>query len=413
VTPSQEAFPKSPWTTVWLSPRRAIDDILATPPRHLVWLLAIFATIASFCSQLLIYGLASLLLDWRILLGLVLTGVIVGIAWLYLAALVFSWIGKSVGGRASPLQLRSVLAWSTMPSILGFIFILALLAASQLSGDANSSTARILRLLSLGIFVCCGVWSFVVLLLMLSRAEQFGFWRALAVYVLGGLLLPAAVAVLFRTFLFQPFNLPSHSMSPTLLDGDYMFVSKYAYGYTHYSLPLSPPLFPGRIFGSEPARGDVVTFRLPRDTSADYIKRIVGLPGDRIQMREGQLYINDMPVARERLADFIGGDSCGSAPATPVKRWRETLPNGASYETLDCVENGFYDNTAVYTVPAGHFFLLGDNRDNSTDSRVLSVMGYVPFENLIGRVGLIFYSRESIPGGITKNRSERFGMMVH
>src|SRR6202790_1415454 len=187
------------------------------------------------------------------------------------------------------------------------------------------------------------------------------------------------IALVIRTFLFQPFNIPSGSMEETLLVGDYLFVSKYSYGYSHYSLPFSPPLFSGRIWSASPQRGDVVVFRLPKDDSVDYIKRVVGLPGDRIQMKEGQLYINGTAVTRERLPDFAGGDSCGSEPGAGIKRWRETLPNGVSYETLDCVDNGFYDNTIAYTVPPGHFFMMGDNRDNSTDSRVLSAVGYVPF----------------------------------
>jgi signal peptidase I len=216
--------------------------------------------------------------------------------------------------------------------------------------------------------------------------------------------------VLFRTLLFQPFDIPARSMVPTLLEGDYLFVSKYAYGYTHYSLPFSPRVFPGRIFGSAPARGDVVVFRLPKDDSVDYIKRVVGLPGDRIQMKQGLLYINGTAVVRERLADLVEGDSCGLDSGARTKRWRETLPNNVSYETMDCVDNGFYDNTNVYTVPDGHFFMLGDNRDNSTDSRVLSAVGYVPLENIVGRAGLIFYSRSFSSGGGV--RFERMGLIV-
>ena len=208
------------------------------------------------------------------------------------------------------------------------------------------------------------------------------------------------IALVIRTFLFQPFNIPSGSMKATLLVGDYLFVSKYSYGYSHYSIPLSPPLFTGRIFGSEPRRGDVVVFRLPKDDSTDFIKRVIGLPGDRIQMRDGLLHINDQPVQRERMSDFIGEDPCGSDAATGiksdgtgrVKRWKETLPNGVSYETLDCFDKGFYDNTNIYTVPPGHFFMMGDNRDNSTDSRVLSAVGYVPLENIVGRAQMIFFS---------------------
>src|ERR1700741_4520562 len=145
------------------------------------------------------------------------------------------------------------------------------------------------------------------------------------------------IALVIRTFLFQPFNIPSGSMIPTLLVGDYLFVSKYSYGYTHYSFPFSPPLFSGRIFGSGPQRGDVVVFRLPKDDSIDYIKRVVGLPGDRIQMKDGVLQINGQPIKHERIDDFVA-DEDGSV--MHVKRYRETLPNGVSYTVLALTDNG-------------------------------------------------------------------------
>ena len=211
--------------------------------------------------------------------------------------------------------------------------------------------------------------------------------------VLVVILIPAAIiALVVRTFMFQPFNSPSTSMAPTLVVGDQYFVSKTAYGYSRYSFPFGLVQFSGRVFGAKPAYGDVVVFRLPKDPSTDYIKRVVGLPGDRIQMKAGQLTINGQPVARERMPDLSGMDVCGGARSKPVKRWRERLPNGVTHETLDCVDNGFYDNTPEYVVPAGHYFMMGDNRDNSNDSRVLSQVGYIPYENLVGRFAVKYAS---------------------
>jgi len=195
------------------------------------------------------------------------------------------------------------------------------------------------------------------------------------------------IALVIRTFLFQPFNIPSGSMENTLLVGDYLFVSKFSYGYSHYSLPFSPPLFSGRVWSAAPQRGDVVVFRFPKDDSIDYIKRVVGLPGDRIQVMKEVLYINDVPVKRERIDDVVETDDFGRTEQ--VKRWQETLPNNVTYVTLERVPQHLQD-TAVFEVPAGHYFMMGDNRDNSSDSR--ADVGYVPFENIIGRAQVIFFS---------------------
>ncbi|HSD92366.1 MAG TPA: signal peptidase I [Methyloceanibacter sp.] len=198
------------------------------------------------------------------------------------------------------------------------------------------------------------------------------------------------LALLVRVFLFQPFNIPSGSMIPTLLIGDYLFVSKYSYGYSRYSFPFSPDLFSGRVWAKEPERGDVVVFKLPRDNETDYIKRVIGLPGDEIQMMHGVLHINGKPVPKVRVDDYVVTEPSGRERRMP--RFMETLPNGVTYPVLDLVQDGFGDNTEVYKVPEGNFFMMGDNRDNSTDSRFLSEVGFVPFENLVGKAQIIFFS---------------------
>jgi signal peptidase I len=196
------------------------------------------------------------------------------------------------------------------------------------------------------------------------------------------------LALIVRTFLFQPFNIPSGSMKETLLVGDYLFVAKYAYGYSRFSFPFGPDLFEGRLWAAEPKRGDIVVFKLPRDDSTDYIKRVIGLPGDKIQMIDGVLHINGVAIPKEKVDFWVDDDG------VRYDRYRETLPNGVAYLTLDREQNGAEDNTQVYEVPEGHFFMMGDNRDNSTDSRVLNAVGYVPFENLVGRAEVIFFSVE-------------------
>ncbi len=196
------------------------------------------------------------------------------------------------------------------------------------------------------------------------------------------------LALVIRTFLFQPFSIPSGSMRPTLLEGDYLFVTKWAYGYSKHSLPFSPPLFSGRIWGGAPERGDVVVFKFPPNPSLDYIKRTIGLPGDRIQMKGGQLFINGEAVPRVKTGTIDNPDI--TEMDRPVEVWRETLPNGVSYDTLDLSPNGIGDETREFVVPVGHYFMMGDNRDNSTDSRF--TVGFVPEENLVGRANLIFFS---------------------
>jgi signal peptidase I len=197
-------------------------------------------------------------------------------------------------------------------------------------------------------------------------------------------------AALFRTFLYQPFHIPSESMVPNLLVGDYLFVSKFSYGYGKYSPPLFAWPIKGRIFGQTPERGDVVVFRNPQEPDVAYIKRLIGLPGDRIQVTDGQLYINSQPAPRQPETPYTLRQSDGTDRL--VTEYRETLPNGISYAILEVdADYGALDNTREFVVPEGHYFMMGDNRDRSQDSRTPYV-GFVPAENLIGRADLIVFS---------------------
>ncbi|TBW39743.1 signal peptidase I [Siculibacillus lacustris] len=198
------------------------------------------------------------------------------------------------------------------------------------------------------------------------------------------------LALLVRTFVFQPFSIPSGSMKSTLLIGDYLFVSKFSYGYSRYSFPFGLVPFSGRIFASEPKRGDVVVFKLPKDNETDYIKRLIGLPGDRVQMKRGLLFINGEAVKVEPMDYFIDTDFYGARQK--VKALRETLPGGVVHTILKRDDEGPANNTPEFLVPAGHYFMMGDNRDNSLDSRFADGVGFVPFENFEGKAQMIFFS---------------------
>jgi signal peptidase I len=199
------------------------------------------------------------------------------------------------------------------------------------------------------------------------------------------------IALVIRTFAFEPFNIPSSSMVPTLLIGDFLFVSKFSYGYGSQGTFLGFIPFSGRIGGSEPKRGDVVVFKLPRDPSIDYIKRLIGLPGDTVQMRQGILYINGLPVERDRLESPVPEPE-GGAPANATD-YLEHLPQGPTHIIRKLGDDQPLDNTEVFTVPPHHYFFMGDNRDNSSDSRAPNGgVGFVPEENLVGKADILFFS---------------------
>lgn len=210
--------------------------------------------------------------------------------------------------------------------------------------------------------------------------------------LLKAMAIAAVIAIGIRSFLFEPFNIPSGSMFPSLLVGDYLFVEKYSYGYSKYSFPFGLVQFNGRVMGSAPERGDVAVFRQPKQPNIDYIKRIIGLPGDRIRVTEGILYINGDPVSRE----FLGTEEMDEEGRMNLfKKYRETLPNNVEHYVYEVSDHQPLDNTREYTVPEGHYFAMGDNRDQSLDSRVTEHVGFVPAENLVGRASFLFFSVDS------------------
>ncbi|EJL32177.1 signal peptidase I [Novosphingobium sp. AP12] len=231
------------------------------------------------------------------------------------------------------------------------------------------------------------------------------FFSFLAWLVLGVLIL--------RSFIISPFNIPSESMLPRLLTGDYLFATKWSYGFSKYSLPFSVPLIPGRILASQPDRGDVVIFKAPPGNDVDYIKRVIGLPGDEIQMRGGQVWLNGKAIPKVKVADFLvpvspntdcgpGFDSTdtgkpGGVPVCRYPQFRETLPGGKTYTVLDMGQTP-QDDTGVFIVPEDHMFLMGDNRDNSMDSRFPAIegagIGIVPQENLVGKASIMMFSTD-------------------
>ena len=205
------------------------------------------------------------------------------------------------------------------------------------------------------------------------------------------------IAVIIRSLIIQPFYIPSSSMEPNLLIGDRLFVTKYSYGYSKHSFPFSPPLFKGRLFFSEPERGDVVVFKTPADNRTDYIKRLIGIPGDQIQFIDSNLYLNKSEIIKSKLSK-IKKVFCGKK-RMDVFTFEEILPNKRKYISVYSKEFPF-QNSNVFTVPENHYFFLGDNRDCSKDSRFLSSVGYVHKDNLVGKAQFIFFSSDRSEGSI-------------
>ncbi|HEX8527975.1 signal peptidase I, partial [Allosphingosinicella sp.] len=243
-----------------------------------------------------------------------------------------------------------------------------------------------------------------------KKTGKEGLWDTLRF-----ILIVFGAALILRTFIIAPFSIPSGSMLPRLMIGDYLFVAKWPYGYSRYSMPFGIGGFDGRILGALPERGDVVVFRYPGPGNEDYVKRVIGLPGDTVQVRSGQLILNGQPVPRHRIADYLmlvsanspcraAGGGAGNEIVDAegdrhcvYPRYREILPGGASYDVLDQFPDGPGDNTPVFQVPQGQVFVMGDNRDDSLDSRFTveeQGVGLLPIENILGRAMINFFSTD-------------------
>lgn len=353
---------------------------------------------------------------------------------------VFKWIGKIVGGKASAREVRAALAWGSVPGTVACIICLSVIIwweSLHLHGSLTSISLALIVGFTLIISVLpLMLWSYVATLRMLARVQGFGFWRAVANLLLSVFLLLLA-ALFVRSLLFEPFSIPSASMAPTLVAGDNLFVSKYSYGYSRYSLPWDLPLISGRIFQGDPKYGDVVVFRSGAGNETNYVKRVVGLPGDRVQIIGGVLNINGQPIKLDQAPDYIDERS-----GVKFSQYIETMPNGIRHPILKrfplaigeaqpstveipsvvCgspsentpVNHIDPNNTPVYRVAAGHFLTMGDNRDNSLDSRFLRELGCPPVENLVGRAEIIFYSADVLSSirTPTSHRFERIGRAI-
>ena len=399
---------RSPWRSLWLSPGDTIARIAAENPRRHVLALA---TVSGALEALYLLDPETLGAPLAALFHTsgaaihalaALVGGLTGVANLYVSGFLLNAAAHFFKGSGSPLTTRAALAWGSAPSALGSAVALLL----EAFGARSASSSDALSFLGSTALLSFELWGWVATVAMLARVQRLSWPRALFALFLVEIAVAGLVALTVRTFVFQPFNTPSRSMEPTLLQGDYFFASKFAYGYSRFSLPLAPSLFSGRLFAAEPKRGDVVVFALPRDPQTVYVKRIIGLPGDRVQLVSGRLYINGEVVPRKALTVATAeGD---------VPTYEETLPGGVAHLIEEEYgDAAVLDNTDVFEVPADSYFVLGDNRDNSLDSRVSPEkkgIGYVPSENLIGRAAWIFFSLSPPEEGRGKSvRSERVG----
>lgn len=382
------------WRTIWFRPQATIKAISERPTTPAVPFLAALAGVVSILG----FGFGG---PWQAIVVAALLGPVLGIARLYIDGALTWLFGRVLGGRASQSTLRAALAWSSAPMVVALFISLAsfLVFGQEFAQQINSDAIENPFVTGVAIvFALLTLWSVFLLVRTVGAVQGFGIFRSLANALLP-LIVVFATALAFRFLAFQPFSIPAGSMEPTLLIGDNFFVNKFSYGWSRYSFPLDAG-FAGRVMGAAPKRGDLVVFKLPRDNATDYVKRIIGLPGDEIEMVDGVLHINGAVVPKEPAGEFSPN---GRVHAIPV--YEETLSDGVRYAVLDEEQNGPFDSIGPYSVPEGHYFVLGDNRDNSSDSRSLFEVGFIPAENLVGRVSIIYRSVDPSDGSMRWDRT--------
>lgn len=382
----------NPWTAIWWKPQAAINAVVQRAGRSYTLVLAALMGVATAI------GVAALITDlhWFAVVAVAfVVGPFAGLLALYVDGALLSWIGRPLGGSASQSKLRTAIAWAALPNIAALLIMLGGIAVyHQAFLRANAAPGGIkdpVLMIVIVVLVALQLWGLFLKIRTVGAVQRFGAVRS-AANVAAALLLPLAVALAFRTFLFQPFSIPASSMEPALRVGDYMFVDKRSYGWSRYSFPFDAG-FEGRIGAAAPLRGDIIVFKLPSDLKIDYVKRVIGLPGDEVAMQHGVLHINGTPIPKLRVGDFTSNAQAGSDEVVPV--FEETLPDGRKYTVLDIEPDGPFDNIEPVRVAPGHYFVLGDNRDNSMDSRSQRQVGFVPIENILGRVSLIYFSADA------------------
>lgn len=407
----QEPAPASrAWRSIWWQPQATVHALVGGDARASTLVLAALAGIATAIS---IGSMAPYLHWFALLTGALVAGPVFGLLALYVEGALLAWTGRPLGGRARQDALRTAIAWAELPNVAGLAITFGAFAVfrqefmrayAQVSGPRDPALDGVVVVLAL-----LAVWAIALRIRTVGAVQNFGIIRSV-VNVAAVLLVMAAAALAIRTFLLQPFVISAGSMEPALRVGDYVFADKRRYGFSRYSFPIDAG-FDGRIGGGTPARGDIVVLKLPSDPRIDYVKRVVGLPGDEILMERGVLHINGTAVPRRRLGDVVL--RTGPGPEQTLAAFEETLPEGRTLTVLDSGPDGPYDDFGPVRIAAGHYFVLGDNRDNSVDSRDQQQVGPIPADHIVGHVSLIYFSADpprdtdSLGGAFANVRRER------